>query len=138
MTPRTFALLAGIVFLLVGALGFVPGMLSAPPADAPAMSVHHNYGYLLGLFPVNTLHSAVHLLIGIWGIASYGSWTASRAFAGGLAIVYALLAVAGLIPNLNSMFGLIPLWGHDVWLHALTSLVAAYFAWGVRRPVATV
>jgi hypothetical protein len=138
MTTRTFALIAGIVFLLVGALGFMPGMVSAPPADAPPMSIQHNYGYLLGLFPVNTLHSAVHLLIGIWGIASYGSWTAARAFAGGLAIVYALLAVAGLVPGLDSAFGLIPLWGHDVWLHALTALVSAYFAWGVRRPVATV
>jgi hypothetical protein len=137
MNTRTFAITAGVIYLLVGILGFVPGAVAAPPADAPNMAVHHNYGYLLGLFPVNTPHNLVHLLIGVWGIASYKTWGAAKSFAAGLAILYALLAVAGIIPGLNTTFGLIPLWGHDIWLHALTALVAGYFAWGVRRPVTT-
>lgn len=135
MSTRTFALVAGVVFLLVGALGFVPGLLTAPPLDAPPMSMHHNYGYLLGLFPVNTLHSAVHVLIGAWGVIASRTWIAAQTFAMGLAVIYALLAIAGLVPGLNTTFGFIPLWGNDVWLHALTALVSAYFAWGVRRPV---
>ncbi len=137
MTTRTFALAAGVIYLLVGILGFVPGLVSPPPADAPNLTVHHNYGYLLGLFPVNTPHNVVHLLIGLWGLASYGSWAAARTFAAGLAILYGLLTVLGLIPGLNTTFGLIPLWGHDVWLHAVTALAAGYFAWGVREPVRT-
>jgi hypothetical protein len=136
MSVRVFALVLGVVFLLVGALGFVPALLTPPPLDAPPLSMHHNYGYLLGLFPVNTLHSAVHLLIGAWGVIAYRTWTGARTFAAGLAVIYALLAIAGLVPGLNTTFGLIPLWGNDVWLHALTALVSAYFAWGVRRPVA--
>ena len=135
MSARTYALVAGVVFLLVGALGFVPGLLTAPPLDAPPMSMHHNYGYLFGLFPVNTLHSAVHLLIGVWGVIASRTWTGAKTFAAGLAVIYALLAVAGLVPGLNTTFGLIPLWGNDVWLHALAALVSAYFAWGVRRPI---
>jgi len=135
MTTRTFAMVAGVVYLLAGAVGFVPGFLTPPPLDAPPMSVHHNYGYLLGMFPVNTLHSGVHLLIGAWGVIASRTWTAATTFAGSLAVFYGLLAIAGLVPGLNTTFGLIPLWGHDVWLHALTALVSAYFAWGVRRPV---
>lgn len=125
MTTRTFAPVAGVVYLLVGALGFMPGVLTAPPLDAPPMTVHHNYGYLLGLFPVNTLHNVVHLLIGVCGVLAYRTWRAAATFAGALAVFYALLAVAGLIPGLNTTFGLIPLWGHDVLLHAVTAAVAA-------------
>jgi hypothetical protein len=28
------------------------------------------------------------------------------------------------------MFGLTPLFSHDVWLHAVTAAIAAYFGWG--------
>ena len=49
MTTRTFALLAGIVYLLVGILGFVPGAVSPPPAGAPDLTMQHNYGYLLAV-----------------------------------------------------------------------------------------
>jgi hypothetical protein len=52
----------------------------------------------------------------------------------GLMIFYGTLAVMGLIPVLNTSFGLIPILGHDVWLHALTALAAAYF-WRVPAEV---
>jgi hypothetical protein len=32
--------------------------------------------------------------------------------------------------NLHTMFGLTPLFSHDVWLHAVTAVIAAYFGWG--------
>jgi hypothetical protein len=38
-----------------------------------------------------------------------------------------LLAILGLIPATNTMFGLVPIYGNDVWLHAGTALIAAYF-----------
>ena len=38
----------------------------------------------------------------------------------------------GLIPVLNMTFGLIPLYGHDVWLHAGIAAMAAYFGFGQR------
>lgn len=132
MSTRTFAALAGVVYVLVGILGFVPGLVSAPTAGDPTLGMEHSYGYLFGLFPINTLHNIVHLVIGAWGLVSYGSWLAAKRFAAGLAIIYGLLTLLGLIPGLNTLFGLVPLWGHNVWLHAGTALIAAYFAWGVR------
>jgi hypothetical protein len=85
------------------------------------------YGLALGLFPVNILHNLVHLAFGIWGFFAYRTLGAARTYAKGVAIIYAVLTVAGLIPGLNTMFGLTPLFGNDVWLHAVLSAVAAYF-----------
>jgi hypothetical protein len=45
----------------------------------------------------------------------------------GVAIIYAVLAVSGLIPGLRTTFGLIPLFSHDVWLHVVLAAGAAYF-----------
>lgn len=127
---RTFALVAGAVYLLVGILGFFPALLS--PYTGPDLAVDTLHGRLLGLFPVNVVHSIVHLAIGVWGLASRGSTNAAVGFARGLAILYVILAIMGLISGLNTMFGLAPLHGNDVWLHLLTAAVAAYFGWGVR------
>jgi hypothetical protein len=49
---QRFALIFGIVYALVGLLGFVPGVLQPPPADAPRLAVGTADGYLLGAFPV--------------------------------------------------------------------------------------
>ena len=56
----------------------------------------------------------------------------ARRFSRGLALFYGGLAVLGLIPGLNTTFGLIPIFGHDVWLHAGTAAAAAYFGFGQR------
>jgi hypothetical protein len=132
MTVRTFALIAGIAYLAVGILGFVPQLLSPPPADAPSLGITAFYGYLLGLFPVNFMHNLVHLAIGAWGIAASRAAGGARAYAKALAIIYGILTIMGVIPGLNTMFGLAPLHGHDVWLHAVTALIAAYFGWIAR------
>jgi hypothetical protein len=50
-----------------------------------------------------------------------------------LAVIFGVLTVMGLIPGLNTVFGLIPLFGHDIWLHALTAIAAAYFGFRERR-----
>lgn len=132
MSVRYFAMLAGVIYLLVGVLGFLPTVKTPVHIGAPSLAVGHGYGYLFGLFPVNLLHNVVHLIIGIWGMGAYTSFGASRTFARSLVVIYGLLAVMGLIPGLNTTFGLIPIFGHDVWLHALTAVVAAYFGYGVR------
>ncbi|WP_035139951.1 DUF4383 domain-containing protein [Fischerella sp. PCC 9605] len=131
MRIRYFALVVGIFFLLVGILGFVPGLLSLPKS-APAIQVNTGYGYLFGIFPINYLHNVVHLVVGVLGIAAFWSFKFARLYAQGLAIFYGLLAVMGLIPATNTTFGLIPIFGNNVWLHALTALIAAYFGYFVQ------
>jgi hypothetical protein len=137
MPVRAFALIAGSIYLALGVLGFIPQLLSPAPAGAPSVGITAFYGYLLGLFPVNFMHDLVHLAIGAWGIAASRRTGAARAYAKALAIIYGVLTVMGIIPGLNTMFGLVPIHGHDVWLHAVTALIAGYFGWVVRTmPVA--
>ena len=130
MMTRRFALVVGIIYLVIGIAGFIPGLVQGQ--DYPDLAVDAGSGALLGLFPVNVVHHLVHLLIGVLGIAAYRAFDTARLYARGLAIVYGVLAVMGLISaaNLHTMFGLTPLFSHDVWLHAGTAIIAAYFGWG--------
>jgi uncharacterized membrane protein YtjA (UPF0391 family) len=130
---RTFALVFGIIYLLVGILGFT-GLATAPPAGDAHHNIQFGHSYLLGLFPVNTLHNIVHLIIGLWGLLASRSVSGARLYAKVLAIAYGLLAIMGIIPSetINTTFGLIPIYGHDVWLHALSALIAAYFGFVAR------
>jgi len=129
MKTSTFALIFGIAYLGAGLLGLVPAALMPPPADAPPTHFTLMYGYLLGLFPVNVLHSAVHIAIGAWGIAAWRGMAEPRVYARILTLFYGALAVLGLMPGMNTLFGMLPIHGHDVWLHAGTAAVAAYFGW---------
>ena len=106
----------GITFVLVAILGFVAagGSMDPDPATAPK---------LLGLFPVNLLHNVVHLLFGVWGLMAARSFSGAKTYGmlGGAA--YLLLAALG---NFSpDMFGLLPLGGNNVWLHALLGVVLA-------------
>src|SRR5262245_61137604 len=132
MTSRGFARVIGVIFMGVGVLGFIPGLKSPPPLTAPQLMIDGGYGLLLGWFPVNWIHDLVHLGIGFGGWRASRSMADARGFARGLTIFYTGLAVMGVFPALNSTFGLIPLFGHDIWLHAGTAAVAAYFGFGQR------
>jgi hypothetical protein len=134
MGARYFALISGILYIAIGLFGFVPGMVATPGTGGPDVVVNAGYGYLLSTFPVNILHNLVHIAVGIWGVASYRSYVLSRNYSRGLAILYGILAIMGLLPVLNTTFGLIPIFGNDVWLHALTALIAAFF--GFKTPTA--
>lgn len=128
MTTRWYALVMGIAFIVGGVLGFVPGLVGHP-GGLPPLVVESGHGLLLGLFPVNVLHNLVHLAFGIWGVVVWRSFAASRVYARAVAVIYALLLVMGLLPNLDTLFGLVPLHGADVWLHAAIAVVAAYFGY---------
>jgi hypothetical protein len=118
----TLARLFGVVFVVVGVLGFVPSLTPD--------------GNLLGMFPVNTLHNLAHVLLGLWGLMAGGSGAGAVGYFKALAIIYGLLAILGLIPATQDFFGLIPLHGGDVWLHAVLALVAAIIGFGVKPKAA--
>lgn len=129
MRTEAFALLIGVAYLSAGVLGLVPDALVPPPENAPPVRLDVLYGYLLGLFPVNILHSGVHIAIGAWGVASWHKLRLAKVYARAVAMVHAALALVGMVPALNTLFGLAPIHGNDVWLHAGTVVFAAYFGW---------
>ena len=125
MSIQTAALVFGIVFAIVGFVGFYP---APPPPDAPPLVLEHGHGLALRMFPVNTVHNVVHLLFAILGIAAWGSGR-GRGYFRFLAVSYALLTVMGVAAATNTTFGYIPIWGNDVWLHGAVALAALYFGW---------
>ena len=80
---------------------------------------------LLGLFPVNLLHSIVHLAFGVWGIAASRSYGGARGFHRIGAIVYLVLVVLAFIDP--TTFNLVPIGGNNIWLHALLAAGMGYF-----------
>lgn len=133
MVERYCALIIGILFLLVGVAGFIPSFVSIPgtnvsgvPVDAAPNAYAAGFSYVFGLFPTNLLHNLVHCVVGVLGIASYNNVESSRLFNRVFAIAYALIAIMGLLPITNTTFGLMPIFGNNVWFNALTAVVAAY------------
>jgi hypothetical protein len=135
MDTKRFALVAGIAYLLIGIAGFFPDLLTAWPSGSPELRIDVLQGLLLGLFPVNLLHTLVHLAIGVWGLIAARALGASIFYSKSLAVIFGLLAVMGLIPGFNSVFGLLPLHGHDIWLHAGTAILGAYFGYFASQPM---
>ena len=123
---QRFAQVFGIIYLLVGIIGFIPPLIIGPLPGA----IGPLAGLLIGLFAINWFHSLAHLLIGAAGLASYRSPVGARSYALALGVAYAALFVLGLIFGIRFLGGLLPLNGWDHALHLLTALLAfgAYFA----------
>lgn len=108
----------GWVFVVIGVLGFVPG-------------VSPN-GYLLGIFHVNPAHNWIHLLTGVVALlCGYSSDHASKAYFVTFAIIYALLALVGFAVGNRPLFGLMANSIADAWLHVVIAVVA--FSLGFMR-----
>jgi hypothetical protein len=114
------ALVVGLVFILVGIAGFIPGITTN--YSTLGMAGHDSGAMLLGAFQVSTLHNVVHLIFGIVGIVAARSWTAARAYlvVGGL--VYLVLWIYGLVVEKTSGANFVPLNRADDWLHLVLGL----------------
>lgn len=117
---RAVAAAFGAVYVIVGLAGFLDPLVTGDaPANMPSAT-----GNLLGIFPVNALHNLVHLVIG--AALLYGSTATSRAraVARAVGVVYAAVAVLGLVAP--DTFGLMPIGGTDILLHAASAAVLLY------------
>jgi len=115
VTARNLAILFGIVFVIVGVLGYVPNPIVGPD----------------GIFVTNSLHNIVHLVSGIvlllGAFTAFGSGNALKL----IGVVYGLVAVLGFVMSGDEMFG-IAMNMNDRWLHVV--LAAAILAAGFLLP----
>lgn len=104
-----------VTFLLVGVLGFVPGVTT--DYDQMTFAGHESGAQLLGVFGVSVLHNLVHLLFGVVGLALSRTGAAARSYLIGGGLVYAVLTVYGLLVDRHSSANVVPLDEADNWLH---------------------
>jgi hypothetical protein len=112
--------LVGAVFLLVGVLGFIPGVTTNYGGLEAAG--HESHAELLGIFQVSILHNVVHLLFGVAGLALARSASTARAFLIGGGAVYLVLWLYGLVVDKASQANFVPLNTADDWLHFVLGL----------------
>lgn len=112
---RKAAAAVAATFLLVGVLGFVPGITT--DYDSIKSAGHESEAALLGIFQVSILHNIVHLLFGVVGLALARSWPGARAFLLGGGAVYLVLWIYGLVIDKSSSANFVPLNSADDWLH---------------------
>jgi hypothetical protein len=117
----------GAVFLLVGVLGFVPGITSN--YDQLSFAGHHSEAALLGVFNVSVLHNIVHLAFGVAGIALARTFSNARGYLIGGGLIYLVLFLYGLVIDRESSMNFVPVNTADNWLHLV--LAAAMLALGI-------
>lgn len=131
---RTFTLITGIVFLVVGILGFVPGAAVHHVIwYMPAMTGGHEY--LFGIFAIDTVHNVINLAIGALGIAAY-YWDLARPYCQGLGILCLAIGFFGFVPALlygnGMLFGLFHVNLADNVLYVVVGAIAAYIGFATR------
>ena len=123
---RKMATVFGVVFLIIGILGFVPGVTEN--------------GHLLGIFHVNPAHNIVHILSGLIALlAANASERAAQNYFRIFCVIYALVAVLGFVGGDEPILGLIANNTADNWLHvaiAAVSLALGFAPSAVTRKAA--
>lgn len=127
-TPiQTASAAFGIIFLLVGILGFVPG-ITTNSGDL-MVAGQESGALLLGLFQVSILHNLVHLAFGVAGLVCARAAGTARTYLIWGGAVYAVLWVYGLVVPHDSAANFVPLNTADNWLHFV--LAAAMIGLGI-------
>jgi hypothetical protein len=109
------AAVVSVVFLLVGVLGFVPGVTT--DYDQLSFAGHDSMAMLLGVFMVSVLHNIVHLLFGVVGLAAARTARGARLFLVAGGVVYLVLWLYGLLIDHGSDANFVPVNTADNWLH---------------------
>ena len=119
-TIRTVAMAVGVVFLLVGVLGFIPG--ATTDYGDLQFAGHESDAKLLGVFQVSVLHNIVHLLFGVAGIAMARRIDTARLFLIGGGAIYLVLFLYGLVIDHGGDANFVPVNAADNWLHLVLGL----------------
>jgi hypothetical protein len=132
-TVQKAAMAVGAVFVLVGLLGFIPGVTTN--YDQLSFAGHRSEALLLGVFQVSILHNIVHLLFGAAGLALARTAAGARNYLIWGGVVYLVLWLYGMVIDHDSAANFVPVNTADNWLHLLlgVGMVALGLALGRRH-----
>jgi hypothetical protein len=138
MTKRAqaqqLAWLLGIVFILVGVLGFIPGF-TTHYGDL-SFAGHDSGAKLLGIFQVSILQNIVHILFGAVGLVLAKTPDGARTYLIGGGIVYLALWIYGLVIDKDGSANFVPLNNADDWLHLVLGVTMVGLGFALTRGTA--
>jgi hypothetical protein len=121
---KTWAWIFAIVFILIGILGFVPGITTAD-------------GHLLGVFEVDTMHNIAHLITGLVALfVAFGSGRSQRLFFQIFGWLYLATTLIGFVQG-DTVLGLISANMADHFLHLAITIVSLWLGYGRRTRAET-
>lgn len=120
MNFKNLSLFFGAVFLLVGVLGFVPGITTEDDL-------------LLGIFKVGALQNLIHILGGIAAIVASKTEDYAKLYFKVFGVVYTVVALAGIVQG-DTVLGLFAVNAAENILHV--ALAVAFLAIGFGMPAA--
>ena len=126
---QTVALIFGVIYFLVGLLGFIGPLIGT----SSFITITQDRHALLGIADINLLHNLVHLAIGIAGLAAASSVANSRTFCQVVGVILLIVGLLGVF--VGNLFGILPLAGFDIPLHLVTGGVLAYFGFAATISV---
>jgi Domain of unknown function (DUF4383) len=118
---QTVATVVALTFLVVGILGFIPG-ITTHYGDM-SFAGHESDAQLLGIFEVSVLHNIVHLLFGVAGLALSRTPNGAVGFLIGGGLIYLVLWLYGLVVDKASSANFVPMDSADDWLHFALGVV---------------
>lgn len=114
-TVQNTALALGVVFILVGILGFIPGITTN--YDQLTTAGHDSQAMLLGVFQVSILHNIIHALFGIAGIILARTRGMAKNYLLWGGVIYLVLWIYGLLIDYDTTANFVPVNAADNWLH---------------------
>jgi hypothetical protein len=125
------AALVGIVFLLVGVAGFIPGITTN--YGQLMLAGRASEAQLMGYFQVSILHNLVHLLFGVAGLVLARTPLRARNFLlyGGAA--YLVLFFYGVLVEYRSAANFVPFDDADNFLHVMLGIGMATLSFLLDR-----
>lgn len=134
INAKKFALIGGSVMLIMGLFALIP-TLSVYSRSLPSLYVESSYGNFLGIFSMNIFNKALLILMGAAGIACsntteiHKNVSASVGWSRAVLFSMALLAVLGFFTKTNTLGGYMPLFGNEIWFHAIFAVLGGYFGY---------
>lgn len=122
MNTQTAAKWLGWILLVIGVIGFIPGIVNSS-------------GLLLGIFSVDAMHNLVHIISGLLALASAGTLKGAKTYFKIFGIVYGLVAILGFAMS-GMVLGMTMNMADNI-LHIVIALYALYYGFRDEGGVAT-